>query len=142
MSTKEEILSGLVLSIGSQIKKRVLCKDDQFSEISFRDLELIEFIGKNKKTMSEIANELNLTAGTVTSLIDKLEENNILKRERDNLIDRRKIFISLDKKGENIFLDHSKIKLEIINIMIENFSEEEKDFFIKIMKKVDANLNN
>lgn len=142
MATKEEILSELIHSIGHKIKKRSSYQcDNELSDISFRDLELIEFIGTNKKTMSEIAEEINLTAGTVTTLVDKLIENKFLKRERDEEIDRRKVFISLDKKAKKVFMAHAKVKLEIANIMLENFKDKEKDKVIDIMSKINDNLS-
>lgn len=142
MTAEEIILAGLIDEIGRKIKKQLgnceLCHSDEYS---IRDLTIVDFIGKNKKTMGDIAEELELTPGTITPIVDKLIENKILKRERDETIDRRKVFISLDKKGENIYNKHLESKLKIANIMMKAFSRTEKQETIDLMKKISTNLD-
>ena len=82
-----------------------------------------------------------MTPGTVTPIIDKLIADNFLQRERNEEVDRRKVFIYLDKKGKGIYDKHLESKLKVAKVMMKNFNKDEKDQTIEVMKKVSENLS-
>jgi len=100
------------------------------------DYIIFEFIGNKKKTMNEISEELKLTPGTTTTIIDKLIDKDYVKRERDEKIDRRKVFISLSVKGKKLYTksleNQKKFSKKILNKLTK---QEEKDLF-GILKKI------
>lgn len=141
MDSKEEILSELIDNIGYKIKSKInFCQDDNCPDLSLRDLAIIDFVGKEKKTMTDISEKLNLCASTTTPIIDKLISQKLLKRERCENIDRRKVFISLGTNGINICQKHKKAKLLVSKLMLNGFNESEKEELINIMNKISQNL--
>ena len=140
MTKDEEILAQLIDEIGKKMKKHLSCFGDA-DDISFRDISIIDFIGYNKKTMGEIAEEMNLTPGTITPAVDKMISNKYLKRERDEEIDRRKVFIFLDKKGLDIYTKHFESKLKVSKAMLKTFKSSDRKEVISIMKQIKDNLD-
>lgn len=140
MSSKEEILANLIDEVSHNIKKKMNCSISECGNISLRDLNLIEFIGKEKKTMGEISDELNLTPGTITPIVDKMISEGFLQRERDEDIDRRKVFISIDKKGKELYDKLMESKLKIAKLMLNSFNKEEKEKAVELMKMIAENL--
>lgn len=56
-------------------------------------------------TAKAIANSVNLSQGTITSILDRLESRNTLKRVRSET-DRRKISVFLTQQGVELCLKH------------------------------------
>jgi DNA-binding MarR family transcriptional regulator len=48
-----------------------------------------------------MAEELGVTAPAVSRCLDKLEEQDLLKRRREEKVDRRKVRILITRKGIN-----------------------------------------
>ena len=62
------------------------------------ELHVIEAIGNSELTMNELSDKLGITMGTATVAVNKLNDKGFIKRERSN-DDRRKVFVTLSKKG-------------------------------------------
>nr|WP_157501486.1 MarR family transcriptional regulator [Echinicola vietnamensis] len=74
-------------------------------------------------TVSQISHALMLESNTLTPLLKRLEEKNILKRERDRE-DERKVFVSLTEKGQTMREKAVCIPTEIMkNVDILNLDE-------------------
>ena len=61
---------------------------------------LINKIAQQNMQVHEIALELQVTAPAVSRSLDLLEKKGMIKRQRDETEDRRRVFISLTAKGE------------------------------------------
>lgn len=74
-------------------------KLERESGITGPQLLVMQQIGtKGEMTSGVIAREVSLSQATVTSIIDRLERKELLKRERSDT-DKRKVIISLTEKG-------------------------------------------
>lgn len=72
-------------------------KTSQFSDVSLKEMHTIEIIGKyDQVTPSDIARELMVTLGTVTTSLNKLEAKGYIARTRSRS-DRRVVYLSLTK---------------------------------------------
>ena len=60
--------------------------------VSRNDLRCLNLLATSPMKPSHIAKELGLTSGSVTSLLDRLEKGNLIKRDRDP-DDRRGIIV-------------------------------------------------
>ncbi len=91
-------------------------------------------------SVSEIAEILDVRPSSVTSLVDKLEENDFVERIVDE-IDKRITLIKLTKKG-HAFLKNKKDEADDLSEEIfARLSEEEKDTLLRLLKRVSENLN-
>ena len=59
------------------------------------DLRALWLLGEAPRTAGELAEELGLTSAAITALVDRLERNGYVTRQRNNS-DRRKVTIEAD----------------------------------------------
>lgn len=89
-------------------------KVSRFSDISLKEMHTIEIIGKRDNvTPSDIARELLLTLGTVTTSLNKLEKKGYVERTRSEK-DRRVVYLSLTSKGRLLDRLHGKFHYDMI----------------------------
>lgn len=68
-------------------------------------LVIIRAIGKHKEpTVSDIAKEVSLSLATVTTILNRLESNGYVNRQRSS-IDRRRVIVTLTEQGEGALSD-------------------------------------
>ncbi|RNI14864.1 MarR family transcriptional regulator [Methanohalophilus sp. RSK] len=96
----------------------------------------ILILGREKEMMpSTLARFLNLKKSSVTSIIDYLEKDGLVKRTADPM-DRRKIWISLTSSGYR-YMDVLEGCVEkIVNVMLEGLEEDEIDEMLESMRSV------
>lgn len=85
--------------------------------------------------MTRIAEELDITKGTLSVSIKRLEEKGYLKR-RINKYDRRFVELDLTEKGKEINDLRQKFRYEMIRNTIDGFEEEEAEVLIKGLAKL------
>lgn len=132
-----EKFSNYIKQIGKIFKKSCISSND--IDCSLKDINLIEFLYKNKRTMGEIADELNLTPGTVTTLISNLISKDLVKREYDKE-DRRKIYIILTDKGNKLGENLENSHYDISSQILSSLNPKEQDKIIELMEKINKNL--
>jgi MarR family transcriptional regulator, organic hydroperoxide resistance regulator len=77
-----------------------------------------------KMKISDLGNQLGLTNSTISGIIDRLEKQDMVIRER-SLEDKRVVFVSITPKFKEITQDfHNKIEENITNIMNRGTPEE------------------
>ncbi|MDD4213164.1 MAG: MarR family transcriptional regulator [Bacilli bacterium] len=94
--------------------------------ISMNEMHVLEAIDKAENaTMSQIANSLLITAGTLTIAINRLVKKGYVIREHGDT-DRRKIFVTLTEKGQEVKKIHDEFHREMIDHVIGqmNITEE------------------
>lgn len=93
-----------------------------------------------KMKISELSDELGLSNSTVSGIIDRLEKQNIVKRERSRK-DRRVVYVSLCSSFEEMHKDfHKKVEENIANIINTGTPEEIEKIIegFKTLKKLFA----
>ncbi len=86
-------------------------------------------------TMSQIAEEMNITLPTTTTLIDRLAESGVVTRIADKE-DRRVTRIKLTPKGTRLLKLLFEQQAEHINKMFEVLPQEDVDHLQRIMNQV------
>lgn len=126
------------LIIGDEFKKAY----DNIEECpcSLRDMKIIQALSTGEKTMSQLAEAMSLTAGSMTSAVDSLIKDKLVKREY-NKEDRRRINIVLTKKGNNIAKLVLEKHYEISGKILETLEKNEQDEFLALLQKITKNLS-
>lgn len=98
-------------------------------------LVLLVLWQQNNLSVNEIGNKLFLESNTLTPLLKRLEQKQIISRNRSE-IDERKVLIALTPKGENLKTKAALIPDKLLNLFSEEDSlPHEIESFQKTLKK-------
>ena len=95
----EDVLNMLLVKLFNDILKieAAAIKQGEFSDLSVTENHIIEAIGKDREmTMTEVAKDLEITVGTLTTAINRLIKKEYVERRRIEE-DRRVVLIKLTK---------------------------------------------
>lgn len=97
---------------------------------------LKEHDGSSQK---EIAQACHIEAGSLTSILNRMEEKGMLERKMLNG-NRRSLYVFLTEKGKELqhIVEHEFISLE--EKAFFGISEEERDCFMEVFRKIYDNL--
>jgi len=111
-----------------------------FKDLSITEIHTIEAIGlTGQKSMSEIAADLNITTGTLTTAIDKLIKKEYVIRNRSD-VDRRIVYIALTKKGKLAYRIHESFHYKMVRSVITDLTEDEVQALIKGLNSLNTYL--
>ncbi len=72
----------------------------QHSGFTGPQLLVLQALGQYQEmSAGELAREVNLSQGTITSILDRLEKRNLIQRIRSHT-DRRKVYVTLTEEGK------------------------------------------
>lgn len=109
---------------------------EDFKDLSMTEIHTIEAIGIDRdRTMGEIAHDLRITVGTLTTAVTKLIKKGYVERKRIEQ-DRRVVLVSLTQKGEEAYKEHQIFHDEMIDGMLTNFSVDEEVVLAKALVKL------
>jgi len=94
---------------------------------------------KDGITQKEILEQLRVTKATISKTISRMVAKGFLMVKKDPN-DKRITRVFLTEKGRKVEKDLEKIKLEMADAILVNFSEKEKKDFENLLKKVRKNL--
>lgn len=107
----------------------------KLGRLSPAQMRTIGVIGRNKNLrMKDIAERMELTTGTVTVMVDRLQDMGLVERCR-NETDRRSYRIALSEKGEEYFREHVCRQKTKIEKMASRLTEKEQSDFIDLLGK-------
>lgn len=113
-------------------------RTSQFSDVSIKEVHTIEIIGKRADvTPSDIARQLMLTLGTVTTSLNKLEKKGYVERSRSQK-DRRVVYLALTRKGRLLFRLHNRFHKSMVSHITQEMEPSELD----ALKRGLSNLHN
>lgn len=113
-------------------------KDGVFNDLSITEIHTIEAIGMYElRTMTEVAQDLDITMGTLTTAINKLVKKEYVERNRGEE-DRRSVMIGLTRKGKLAYRVHEKFHADMVKATIDGLSEDEEKILIKSLEKLNS----
>lgn len=111
-------------------------KNGEISDLSITEIHTIEAIGMyTEKTMSEVAQSLKITVGTLTTAINKLIRKGYVERKRIEE-DRRVVLIKLTKRGKLAYRLHEKFHKDMVNTAIEGLDKDEEELLTSSLSKL------
>jgi len=100
---------------------------------------VIGLLSKNKKMkITELSHHLSLSNSTVSGIIDRLEAQEMVVRERSTE-DKRVVYVNISPKFEDMHkVFHKQIEKNIQNIMSQGSTEELHKIFegLDVLKKL------
>ncbi|MBD1380378.1 MarR family winged helix-turn-helix transcriptional regulator [Metabacillus arenae] len=104
----------------------------------FAVLELLYH--KGDQPLQQIGGKILLASGSITYVVDKLEQKNLLARKACEK-DRRVTYAHITEDGKQLIEEIFPTHEERINEIISILSEEEKQSAIELIKKVGYHAN-
>ncbi len=86
-------------------------------------------------TMSEIAKVLNLSLSSATSIVDKLESKNFVRRDRSSE-DRRIVRAELTKEGTRFYELVKEGQLQLANDALSTLNSREQNLLLELFRKI------
>jgi MarR family transcriptional regulator, 2-MHQ and catechol-resistance regulon repressor len=110
------------------------------NNLSITEFSVLEVLyQKGKQTIQHIGNSILVSSGSMTYVIDRLEQKGFLNRS-DCPDDRRVIHVSLTADGnklmENIMPKHQ----EWVDNIFSSLNNDESDLIVKLLKKVSKRI--
>lgn len=111
-------------------------KEQGFDNLAPSHGDILAVLYKYEKlTMKEIADKIHRTKATVTVLVDKLEKENLVKREKSTE-DNRSTYIVLTQKSIDLKPVFEKIAEELNAMLYKGFAEDEAKQLDLLLEKM------
>lgn len=108
----------------------------EFMNISGNDMHIIEAIGEEEpKRMSQIAEQMNITTGTLTKAIEALEQKKYVVRTRNDK-DKRVVRVSLTDSGMRAYEHHARFHANMIRDAKADLTDEEMAILVATLGKL------
>ena len=112
-----------------------------FSKLSLAEMHTLDAIGPyDARTMTETAQILGITVGTLTVAIDRLVKKGFVDRKRDEA-DKRVVRISLTREGKIAARMHGKFHKVLARHILEPYDDNEQELLLKLVNDVDEYLS-
>jgi DNA-binding MarR family transcriptional regulator len=130
-SRLESVLAELVKTLNH--RRQAVLNRFQVNEL---EVEIIRFLdGEEERKMKEIGSFFNIKLSTLTSTIDKLERNKLVRR-KNSKEDRRVIYIRPTPKGQNL-LDELRANIRSVSeVAVKQAKAPEFDGLIKGLEQM------
>ncbi|MFC5603906.1 MarR family winged helix-turn-helix transcriptional regulator [Sporosarcina koreensis] len=128
MEKELRYISGIIKQQGRKILSNYTITPPQFIALQW----LFEH---GDMTIGDLSNKMYLAFSTTTDLVDRMENNKLVKRVRDDQ-DRRVVRIHLLGEGERIIEEVIAKRRKYLNAVLEDFSEIEINEFSRLLTKL------
>ena len=128
------LMKRIMWSIVYQADKRL----DQHGLTSAQWGPLLRLHNAGRSTVAELARWLNVDAGAMTRLLDRLEKKGLCKRVRSTE-DRRVVQVELTPAGEAAIVEVPGVLAEVMNAHLGGFSKTEWQALKNYLQRMIAN---
>ena len=105
-------------------------------EISLPQFWALDYLHRNGKTkMKSLATHLSISPSATTGLTDRLLAQKLVARKND-LKDRRIVWIEVTSKGEDIICDIRRQKVRALMKVFGRISSDDRGNYLDILEKV------
>lgn len=131
----KSVLSNLVVVFNHQ--RNATLNQYNVNEI---EVELLEYLDLHEqKKMKELGEHFNIKLSTLTSIIDKLENNRLVKRKNSKK-DRRVIYIQVTPRTKSLLNDLAQSTNGLSEIVTSALDESEYESLVKGLNLIVSHL--
>lgn len=125
----------LLMQTSKEIQERIRdeMSKNKLSITEFSVLEVLYYQGK--QTIQQIGNRILISSGSMTYVLDKLEQKGIIKRN-DCREDRRVIHVTLTAEGMEMMENIMPKYQEMVDSFFGDITDDESKLMINLLKKV------
>jgi MarR family transcriptional regulator, 2-MHQ and catechol-resistance regulon repressor len=125
----------MLMQTSRAIQERI--RDDMAkNNLTITEFAVLEVLfHKGKQTIQQLASSVLISSGSMTYVIDKLEQKALLKRNACPE-DRRVIHITLTENGLELMNNIMPKHEEFVDFTFESLTSNEKEDLVRLLKKV------
>jgi DNA-binding MarR family transcriptional regulator len=138
--TMDESLGYLMAQVRTQL---VAAMDTELAElgISWAQWGILLKIANGKAgTAAELCRHASCDTGSMTRMLDRLEQKGLIRRER-SLEDRRVVLLHLTEAGKALYPKLPPVAVKILNRHLRGFSRAELETFKGFLRRMLANAD-
>ena len=134
---KKEIINTLLVDLFNHILR---IEEESLQKLGVKltmtEVHVLEAIELSEnKTMTEVANRLNITLGTLTTSINRLVRKNMVIKTR-NKTDKRVYNLSLTNEALDVLKVHDQFHDEMIQALLDDLMIDEDDLLISSLENI------
>lgn len=136
MERKCNNLPFLILMQTSKVIHDRIKEEMTNNKLSITEFSVLEVLyQKGKQTIQQIGNCILVSSGSMTYVIDKLEQRGLLRRNAC-LNDRRVIHVTLTDEANELMIEIMPKYHEFVNQMFDSLDSDEAETLVQLLKKV------
>lgn len=137
MQNTVKVVNTLLVELFNEILtvEKTALQESAFKDLSITEMHVLEAIGMTSRTMTDVAEQIGVTVGTLTTSINRLVKKEYVIRNRSK-DDRRFVEIELSHKGKLAHRIHEAFHAEMVHYMIEELSNEDHEVLIESLRRV------
>ena len=138
MDKTHSVINELLVDVFNDILaiEQNVIKTGQFSDLTITEVHTIEAISiKEPRSMGEVAKDLKITVGTLTTAVNNLVKKGYVERVRSEE-DRRVVTVSLTHKGKVLYKLHLRFHLEMVRETIKGLNDNEEKILINSLEQL------
>jgi DNA-binding MarR family transcriptional regulator len=112
-------------------------EDDPFAELPLMQLRVLRSLSDGRRSMSDLAEELRMSASRLTHLLTRLETAGLVEKTHD-LEDRRVKYIDLTPKGMSQMETHRSLRSGRAGDILATLSKADRDALMDSLEKLYA----
>lgn len=110
------------------------------NKLSITEFSVLEVLyQKGKQTIQQIGNCILISSGSMTYVIDKLEQKGLINRN-DCPNDRRVIHVTLTDEGNELMEEIMPKHHKLVDHMFDSLNSNEAETLVQLLKKVRNNV--
>lgn len=138
MREERKVLNHLFVNVFNQILRieERMIREKTDLDLTVTEMHTLDAIGLDQeKSMSEVAERLNITVGTLTASVNRLLTKGYVERARDEA-DRRIVRIRLTEKGRMAYDIHEAYHEEMVSHILDEMTDEEAKILSGTLVKI------
>lgn len=117
-------------------------RKSKFKELSMSETHVIDAVNKLEiPSMTNVANKLNITTGTLTTAVKRIIEKGFLVKKRSKT-DQRVYYLKLTKKGFEALKIHDQFHKDLADLYQSAIPEEHVEWLLQTLGQIKINLDN
>ena len=139
-TAKSKELAGYLSAIRDKLRQVDKGNTGEIADLNLQEVRALGSIGAaGPMTMSALAERVQLSLSSITTLVDKLEKKKFVARER-KATDRRVIEVALTSTGAKSYERLKQAHMQFIGKLLEALNTEEQDTLLTLFRKIAGNL--
>jgi MarR family transcriptional regulator, 2-MHQ and catechol-resistance regulon repressor len=126
----------LVMMKAHRALERHATRSIEAAEMGLSDFATLELLlHKGPQRVNEIGRRIQLTSGSITTAVDRMETRGLVKRSAD-AVDRRASVVELTPKGKALIVEVFRVHKAAMDLAAAALSPAERRTLIRLLKKL------